>query len=129
VEVGRGSSDGTCPVVALETWLRLARIAHGPLFRRVTGQGKAVGADRLNDQEVRPPGQTDRAGGRRARLPEGEREQKFEGHSLRSGFASSAEVDERYVQKQLGHASAETTRRYQRRRDRFRVNLTKASGL
>lgn len=50
----------------------------------------------------------------------------FSGHSLR---ASSAEVDERYVQKQLGHASAEMTRRYQRRRDRFRVNLTKAAGL
>ena len=33
------------------------------------------------------------------------------------------------VQKQLGHASAEMTRRYQRRRDRFRVNLTKAAGL
>ena len=27
------------------------------------------------------------------------------------------------------HASAEMTRRYQRRRDRFRVNLTKAAGL
>ncbi|MER9895451.1 integrase, partial [Mesorhizobium sp. M0119] len=50
-------------------------------------------------------------------------------HSLRAGLASSAEVDERYVQKQLGHASAEMTRNYQRRRDRFRVNLTKASGL
>lgn len=49
--------------------------------------------------------------------------------SLRAGLASSAEVDERYVQKQLGHASAEQTRRYQRRRDRFRVNLTKAAGL
>ena len=43
--------------------------------------------------------------------------------------ATSAEVDERYVQKQLGHASAEMTRKYQRRRDRFRINLTKASGL
>jgi integrase len=51
------------------------------------------------------------------------------GHSLRAGLASSVEVDERYVQKQLGHASAEMTRRYQRRRDRFRVNLTKAAGL
>jgi hypothetical protein len=45
-----------------------------------------------------------------------------------SGLASSAEVDERYVQKQLGHASAEMTRKYQRRRDRFRINLTKAAG-
>jgi hypothetical protein len=33
------------------------------------------------------------------------------------------------VQKQLGHTRAEMTRRYQRRRDRFRVNLTKAAGL
>ncbi|TGV64660.1 integrase, partial [Mesorhizobium sp. M00.F.Ca.ET.149.01.1.1] len=49
VEVGRGSSDATCPVVTLETWLKLGRIAHGPLFRRVTGHGKAVGAERLND--------------------------------------------------------------------------------
>lgn len=59
----------------------------------------------------------------RGGLTEGEREQKFSGHSLRAGLASSAEVDERYVQKQLGHASAEMTRKYQRRRDRFRVNL------
>ncbi|MHC2279049.1 integrase [Bradyrhizobium diazoefficiens] len=68
------------------------------------------------------------AAGVRGDLPEGEREEKFAGHSLRAGLASSAEVDERYVQKQLGHASAEMTRRYQRRRDRFRVNLTKAAG-
>jgi integrase len=130
VEVGRGSSDATCPVVALETWLKLARIAHGPLFRRVTGQGKAVGADRLNDQEVaRLVKRTALAAGVRGDLPEGQRGMMFAGHSLRAGLASSAEVDERYVQKQLGHASAEMTRKYQRRRDRFRVNLTKAAGL
>ncbi|CCV09580.1 Phage integrase [Mesorhizobium metallidurans STM 2683] len=130
VEVGRGSSDATCPVVAVQTWLKLARIAHGPLFRRVTGEGKAVGADRLNDQEVaRLVKRTALAAGVRGDLSEGERAKLFAGHSLRAGLASSAEVDERYVQKQLGHASAEMTRRYQRRRDRFRVNLTKASGL
>ncbi len=130
VEIGRGSSDASCPVVALQTWLKLARIGHGPLFRRVTGQGKAVGAERLNDQEVaRLVKRAALAAGVRGDLSEGERGQKFSGHSLRAGLASSAEVDERYVQKQLGHASAEMTRRYQRRRDRFRVNLTKASGL
>ncbi|WP_051371349.1 site-specific integrase [Mesorhizobium loti] len=130
VEIGRGSSDATCPIVALETWVSFARIAHGPLFRRVTGQGKTVGVDRLNDQEVaRLVKRTALAAGVRADLSESERGQRFSGHSLRAGLASSAEVDERYVQKQLGHASAEMTRRYQRRRDRFRVNLTKASGL
>lgn len=130
VEVGRGSSDATCPVAALEAWMKFARIAKGPLFRRVTGKGKDVGPDRLNDQEVaRLVKKTARAAGVRGDLSEAERGQKFAGHSLRAGLASSAEVDERHVQKQLGHASAEMTRRYQRRRDRFRVNLTKAAGL
>ncbi len=130
VEIGRGSSDATCPVVAVETWIKFAKLAKGPLFRRVTGRGKNVGPDRLNDQEVaRLVKKTALAAGIRGDLSEGERTEKFAGHSLRAGLASSAEVDERYVQKQLGHASAEMTRRYQRRRDRFRVNLTKAAGL
>jgi integrase len=130
VEIGRGSADATCPVVALQTWLKLARIAHGPIFRRVTGRGKDVGPNRLDDQEVaRLVKRTALAAGVRGDLSERERTAKFAGHSLRAGLASSAEVDERYVQKQLGHASAEMTRRYQRRRDRFRINLTKAAGL
>lgn len=128
VEIGRGSSDLTCPIVALETWLKFARIEHGPLFRRVSG--KAVGPDRLNDRHVARLVKTCAlAAGVRPDLTLSEREEKFAGHSLRAGLASSAEIDERFVQKQLGHASAEMTRRYQRRRDRFRVNLTKAAGL
>lgn len=130
VEIGRGSSDLTCPVSAVETWLKLARIAHGPLFRRVTDKGRSVGPDRLKDQEIaRLVKKAVLASGIRGDLPEAERVKLFSGHSLRAGLASSAEVDERYVQKQLGHVSAEMTRGYQRRRDRFRVNLTKAAGL
>ncbi|MGR6432791.1 tyrosine-type recombinase/integrase [Rhizobium sp. PAMB 3174] len=130
VEIGRGSSDLTCPVHAVETWLKLGRIAHGPLFRRVRARGKEVGTERLKDQEIaRLVKKTVLAAGIRGDLPEAERVRLFSGHSLRAGLASSAEVDERYVQKQLGHTSAEMTRRYQRRRDRFRVNLTKAAGL
>jgi integrase len=130
VEIGRGSSEATCPVTAVETWIRLAKLAKGPVFRRVTGKGKNVGPDRLNDQEVaRLVKKAALAAGVRGDLSEADREKLFAGHSLRAGLASSAEVDERYVQKQLGHASAEMTRKYQRRRDRFRVNLTKAAGL
>jgi integrase len=130
VEIGRGSSDPTCPVVALKTWLELGRIAHGPLFRRITGDGKEAGPDRLIDKHVaRLVKRTALAAGVRGDLSEAERPEKFSGHSLRAGLASSAQVDERYVQKHLGHASAEMTRRYQRQRDRFRVNLTKAAGL
>jgi integrase len=129
-EIGRGSSENTCPVAALECWLRFARISHGPLFRRVSQGGAKVSADRLTDKHVaRLVQRTAVEAGVRGDLSEGERKRKFAGHSLRAGLASSAEVDERYVQKQLGHASAEMTRRYQRRRDKFRVNLTKAAGL
>ena len=130
VEIGRGSSDATCPIAALRTWLRFAKIHHGPLFRRVSGKAQTIGLDRLNDREVaRLVKRAALAAGLRPDLSEGKRAFAFAGHSLRAGLASSVEVEERYVQKQLGHASAEMTRRYQRRRDRFRVNLTKAAGL
>jgi integrase len=130
VEVGRGSNDQSCPVVALETWVRLGRLARGPLFRRIFKDNKTVDVERLSDKHVaRLVKRTALAAGVRAELPDAERVLLFAGHSLRSGLASSAEIEERYVQKQLGHASAEMPRRYQRRRDRFRTNLTKASGL
>ncbi len=130
VEIGRGSSDQTCPVHALEQWLHFAKIGFGPLFRRTSRDGRKALDARLSDKHVaRLIKQTVLDAGIRSDLPEKERLALFSGHSLRSGLASSADVDERYVQNHLGHASAEMTRRYQRRRDRFRVNLTKAAGL
>ncbi|QEP30563.1 tyrosine-type recombinase/integrase [Pukyongiella litopenaei] len=130
VEIGRGSSEQTCPVHALGQWLHFARIDFGPIFVRTSRDGKKALEARLSDKHIaRLIKQTVLKSGIRAELPEKERLALFSGHSLRAGLASSAEVDERYVQKQLGHASAEMTRRYQRRRDRFRVNLTKAAGL
>lgn len=130
VEIGRGSTDQTCPVHALEQWLHFARIDFGPIFTRTSRDGKRALGTRLNDKHVaRLIKRTVLAAGIRADLPEKDRLRLFSGHSLRAGLASSAEVDERYVQKHLGHTSAEMTRRYQRRRDRFRVNLTKAAGL
>jgi integrase len=98
VEIGRGSSDSTCPIAAVETWVKFAKVAHGPLFRRVTGQGKSVGSERLNDKEVaRLVKPAAMAAGVRGDLSEIERAFKFFGHSLRPDLASSAEVDERYV--------------------------------
>jgi integrase len=130
VEIGRGSADQTCPVHALTQWLHFARIDFGPIFTAVSRNGLKATTDRLSDKHIaRLIKQTVRDAGLRPELPEAERIRLYSGHSLRAGLASSAEVDERYVQKQLGHASAEMTRRYQRRRDRFRINLTKAAGL
>ena len=130
VEIGRGSRDQTCPVHALEQWLHFAKIDFGPVFVGTSRDGKRASETRLNDKHVaRLIKRTVLDSSIRSERPEKERLALFSGHSLRAGLASSAEVDERYVQKQLGHASAEMTRRYQRRRDRFRVNLTKAAGL
>lgn len=130
VEIGCGSKEQTCPVHALEQWLHFAKIDFGPVFVGTSRDGKRASETRLNDKHVaRLIKRTILDAGIRSDLPEKERLALFSGHSLRAGLASSAEVDERYIQKQLGHASAEMTRRYQRRRDRFRVNLTKAAGL
>ncbi|WP_113913381.1 tyrosine-type recombinase/integrase [Roseovarius dicentrarchi] len=130
VEIGRGSSDQTCPVHAIEQWLHFATIDFGPVFTRTSRDGKKALETRLSDKHVaRLIKRCVLDAGIRSELSENDRLALFSGHSLRAGLASSAEVDERYVQKQLGHASAEMTRRYQRRRDRFRVNLTKAAGL
>jgi len=130
VEIGLGSTDRTCPVHALQQWLHFAKIDFGPIFVAVTRDGQRATCRRLNDKHIaRLIKRTVLDAGLRPELPEAARLQLFSGHSLRAGLASSAEVDERYVQKQLGHASAEMTRRYQRRRDRLRVNLTKAAGL
>ncbi len=130
VEIGRGTRPETCPVALLETWMRLGRISHGPLFRPVARKNGGVSPERLTDKHVaRLVQKTALAAGIRGDLTEGERRRAFGGHSLRAGLASSAQIEEAHVQKHLGHASAEMTRRYQRKRDRFRVNLTKAAGL
>lgn len=130
VEIAPGSSPATCPVAAVRAWLRLGRLAHGPLFRRISRDGRHVLADRLSDKHVaRLVRRTALEAGVRGDLPEAERARRFAGHSLRAGLATAAEAEERFVQRQLGHATVEMTRRYQRARDRFRVNLTRAAGL
>lgn len=130
VEIGRGEHADSCPVAALEAWLTMAKIKRGPLFRRTSRDGRRALDARLSPQHVALlVKRCVEKAGLRGDLPERERLALFSGHSLRAGLASHAEVDERYVQKQLGHASAEMTRRYQRRRDRYRINITKALGL
>ena len=52
VEIGRGSRPDTCPVALLETWLRLGRISHGPLFRPIARKNGGVSGERLTDKHV-----------------------------------------------------------------------------
>ena len=52
VEIGRGSSDQTCPVHALEQWLHFAKIDCGPVFVRTSRDGKRALETRLSDKHV-----------------------------------------------------------------------------
>ena len=111
VEVARGSSEQSCPVHALEHWLSFAKIDFGAVFVRSSRDGATPLPHRLSDKHVaRLIKQTVLDAGIRTDLPEKERLALFSGHSLRAGLATHASVDERHVQKQLGHASADMTR-------------------
>lgn len=86
VEIDRHPTDAACPVAALEAWLKLARIGSGPLFRRVTGQGREIGPTRLNDREVaRLVKRAVISAGIRGDLPESARAALFSGRSLHAG--------------------------------------------
>ena len=64
------------------------------MFRAVIGRD--VGSEPLNDRHVaRLVKRLAVAAGVRGDLSERDREEKFSGHSLRAGLASSAEIDER----------------------------------
>jgi integrase len=118
-------------VLALQTWLKLARIGHGPLFRPVTGNGKEAGPERLTDkQAARLVRRAALAADACASIsPKASVRRNFPGIRCAAASPPRPRSNERYVQKQLGHTSAEMTRRYQRRRERSRVNLAKAIGL
>ena len=96
---------------ALEQYLHYSKIDFGPLFQRVSRDDCKATGDRLSDKHViaRLIKKTVLAAGIRGDLPQAERLKLFSGHSLRAGLATSANVDERYIQK-LGHASPEMTR-------------------
>ena len=100
----------TCPVAALEAWLKAAKITRGPLFRAVDRHGH-VAPRRLHPYAVARIVQ-------RAAAKAGLDAATFAGHSLRAGFLTSAArggADEQRMMEQSGHRSIEVARRYIRR--------------
>jgi integrase len=71
-----------CPVTALKAWLEAAGIAQGPVFRPVAKGGR-IQATRLTDRSV---ADIVKAHAQLAGLDP----KLFAGHSLRSGFLTSA---------------------------------------
>ena len=113
-EVGiiRGTRSATCPVRAVEAWLRRSGIAYGAVFRRLTSSGTIEG--RLTGSGV---WWILRARAKEAGLTvdPGER---LSPHGLRAGFITEAYLNGALDEQAGAHArqtNLETTRRYRRR--------------
>ena len=106
-----------CPVVSVKHLLDISKISSGPVFRRFV-KGSKLSGHRLTDQTV-------------ALLIKeylnlaGVDSSNYSGHSLRSGFATSAAesgAEERSIMAMTGHKSTEMVRRYIKEANLFKNN-------
>ena len=106
-----------CPVISLKKWINISNINSGPLFRRFS-KSFNLSNNRLTDQTV-------------ALLIKkyltlaGINSKNYSGHSLRSGFATSAAdagAEERSIMAMTGHKSPEMVRRYIKEANLFKNN-------
>jgi site-specific recombinase XerD len=119
-----GSNPETCPVRTIQSWLELAGVSTGPLFRSLNRHGK-VQAGRLSGIDV---ARVVKKLAERAGLDAA----KYAGHSLRAGHATSAAIagaSERSIMNQTGHRSVQMVRRYIRDGSLFRENSAGKLGL
>tara|TARA_B100001057_G_scaffold110733_1_gene108801 strand:+ start:1451 stop:2407 length:957 start_codon:yes stop_codon:yes gene_type:complete len=124
-QFGEGSLKGLpyfenslyCPVISIRKWIEISKINSGAIFRRFA-KGSKLSEKRLTDQTV-------------ALLIKeylnlaGIESKNYSGHSLRSGFATSAAesgVEERNIMAMTGHKSAEMVRRYIKDANIFKNN-------
>ena len=106
-----------CPVVSLKKWIEISKLISGAVFRRFS-KGSRLSENRLTDQTV-------------ALLIKkylkltGIDSKNYSGHSLRSGFATSAAesgAEERSIMAMTGHKSTEMVRRYIKEANLFKNN-------
>jgi site-specific recombinase XerD len=106
-----------CPVASLKKWIEISKITSGAVFRRFS-RGSRLSENRLTDQTV-------------ALLIKeylkltGIDSKNYSGHSLRSGFATSAAesgAEERSIMAMTGHKSTEMVRRYIKEANLFKNN-------
>ena len=103
--------------MSLKKWIEVSNIRKGPLFRRFS-KGSKLTLNRLTDQTI-------------ALLIKkylelaGIESKNYSGHSLRSGFATSAAesgAEERSIMAMTGHKSTEMVRRYIKEANLFKNN-------
>ena len=106
-----------CPVKSIQSWIKISKTNQGPIFRKFH-KGIKLSNIRLSDQSV-------------ALLIKyylylaGIDNKNYSGHSLRSGFATSAAeagAEERSIMAMTGHKSTEMVRRYIKEANLFKNN-------
>jgi site-specific recombinase XerD len=106
-----------CPVSSLKKWINISKIKKGPIFVRFS-KGSNITEKRLTDQSI-------------ALIIKdyltkaGIDAKNYSGHSLRSGFATSAAeagAEERSIMTMTGHKSTEMVRRYIKEANLFKNN-------
>lgn len=124
IGIAYGTAKTSCPVTALRTWMALAAITSGAIFRPVDRHGHAR-KGRLTTKSV-------------AKLVKemgmlvGLDPKVLAGHSLRSGFASSAAaagIEERDIARVTGHRSLTVLRGYVQQGTLFDGDVVRRLGL
>ena len=106
-----------CPVKNIKSWLNVSKINKGAVFVRFS-KGIKITNDRLSDQSVALIIKN-------YLISAGINSKEYSGHSLRSGFATSAAeagAEERSIMAITGHKSTEMVRRYIKEANLFKNN-------
>jgi len=106
-----------CPVNNLKRWLNISKIKKGPIFTKFS-KGSKITNIRLSDQSVALII-------KEYLIKSGIDSENYSGHSLRSGFATSAAeagAEERSIMSMTGHKSTDMVRRYIKEANLFKNN-------
>ena len=106
-----------CPVTILQKWINISKITKGPLFRKIS-KGSRLLENRLTDQTVALII-------KKYLNKSGIDSSNYSGHSLRSGFATSAAesgAEERSIMAMTGHKTTQMVRRYIQEANLFKNN-------
>jgi len=106
-----------CPVTNLKRWLNTSKIKNGPIFVKFS-KGSKITKKRLTDQSIALIIKD-------YLIKAGIDSKNYSGHSLRSGFATSAAeagAEERSIMAMTGHKSTEMVRRYIKEANLFKNN-------
>jgi len=123
VPIAVGSDPETCPMVALQRWLAAAAITSGPIFRRIRRNG-LIGQSALSGHAI--------ATIVSERAAAGGLDGNYAGHSLRSGFATTAAragSSERAIMRHGRWKTVASARRYIRDGAKWDENPSSDLGL